>query len=839
MKKPAAAPPAAPPSGEAGRGRETGARGQGARPGDAEAPRSGAPTTPRRAWLPTTAALLALWCTLFAPQLFRGEIFALGDAIAFRPFPELSRARWHERHERTFWNPYVLAGIPATVSLADSRPQYLPDLALDLYEAVRGPVSRAVPMAGPLLAHLAGMLAAAGLARALWRVGPLGMTWAGASWGLMPDLVVPLAFGHDAQCLSASLIPVTLLAIHHVVAAEHRRTLLGAALAIALALGLTTLGGHPQIIVYAGMLATGFAIERLLTVGRPGRIVWLAGAAALGAAIGFAAWYPALRYSAHSTRGVAEAGEALAEVARFSLGPGDLASLFWPRAVGHSGPSYWGGLPSTEYPRYAGILVLVACIAGFRGRRPGVRAAWFLAAATVLGLLVSLGAHLGPVYRMLHQTLPFWSRFRVPAAAQIVPQLGLALLSARLFASPEPGARAVAGRAALIASGALAAFALLAGFGLWRGQLSESWAQAAVAARPGMPHALALDSAHRAGLDLLVRIALIVVAIALFQLRALAGPWRRPAAAALLLVLAADLGSVLAPALARSSGPASVLTSTPRPELARIGAAEPHARVASARPPIANAAGRAGLEPQAEFLINDWIRWRARSLGGGHSAQPGIWRAGGMLLRSYQPLCALGVSYVSLAPGVPADPALFEKAREAEGEVIYRLRGAPGRLFAVPRVVNAGNDLATVETMTSNRFIASGVAVSADPGPAGEYPGSIGCELNWIEDDPDRLTFDVTTLDRAFVVLADTWFPGWTARVDDRPTPIHRVNQITRGIEVLAGQHRVTMRYVPEGWSASVPVTRAAMLLWIAGAVAVAVMSARARRTSGAPRTTA
>jgi hypothetical protein len=38
-------------------------------------------------------------------------------------------------------------------------------------------------MAAPLLAHLAGMLAMAALARALWGVGPLGMVWAGAGVG--------------------------------------------------------------------------------------------------------------------------------------------------------------------------------------------------------------------------------------------------------------------------------------------------------------------------------------------------------------------------------------------------------------------------------------------------------------------------------------------------------------------------------------------------------------------------------------------------------------------------------------------------------------------------------
>lgn len=835
MKKPEAVPRAAPTSAAPKRGREAGARGADAGAGHPVAPRRGVP-----AWAAAAAALLALWCVLFAPQLFRGGIFTLGDAIAFHPFPDFSRARWHERHERTFWNPYVLAGIPATVSLADSRPQYLPDLALDLFEKLRDPVSRAVPMAAPLLAHLAGMLAMAGLARALWRAGPLGMLWAGAAWGLMPDLVVPLAFGHDAQCLTASLMPVMLLAIHHVAAAEGRGARLGASLVLALALGLTTLGGHPQIIVYAGMLAAGFAVERLLTLRRPGRIVWLAGAAALGIAIGAAAWYPALLYSAHSSRGAADAAEALAEIAGFSLGPGDLVSLAWPWAAGHSGAGYWGGLPSTEYPRYAGILVVVAGLASFSARRPAAGAAWFLGGATALGLVVSLGSHLGPIYRLLHETLPFWSRFRVPAAAQIVPQLGLALLSARLFAAPESGAPPRAPRVAMIAAGIAAALALILSLALWRGPLADAYASAAMAARPAMAKATALATAHRAGLDLIVRIGVLGVAVALFRLRAGTGRWRGIAAALLPLVLVADLGAVIGPILARSSGPAAILDSAPMPELARIGAAESHVRVASARPPVANAPGRLGLEPQAEFLINDWIRWRARSLGGGHSAKPGVWRAGGELLRSYPALAALGVVYVSLPRGAGFDPARFEKVRETGDEVVCRLRGAVGRLFAVPSVIATGNDIATVQLMTSGRFDPRAAAFSTETDAAGDYPGSRACELRWIEDDPDRVSFEVETPDRAFVVLADTYFRGWTARVDDRPAPLHRVNQLTRGVAVPAGRHRVTMRYLPEGWTASVPVTRAAMLLWLAVAIALAAWSVRTasrrRRVEVAPQ---
>ena len=82
---------------------------------------------------------IAAWALLFFPQLFLGRAFVLGDASAFRPFSEFSRERWQESRQRTHWNPYVFTGIEAVASLADPRPQYLPDLLLDATERLSAP----------------------------------------------------------------------------------------------------------------------------------------------------------------------------------------------------------------------------------------------------------------------------------------------------------------------------------------------------------------------------------------------------------------------------------------------------------------------------------------------------------------------------------------------------------------------------------------------------------------------------------------------------------------------------------------------------------------------------
>ena len=46
-------------------------------------------------------------------------------------------------------------------------------------------------------------------------------------------------------------------------------------------------------------------------------------------------------------------------------------------------------------------------------------------------------------------------------------------------------------------------------------------------------------------------------------------------------------------------------------------------------------------------------------------------------------------------------------------------------------------------------------------------------------------------------VLADTWYPRWTADVDGLSTPILRTDVLFRGVPVPAGEHTVTFRFDP------------------------------------------
>ena len=89
-------------------------------------------------------------------------------------------------------------------------------------------------------------------------------------------------------------------------------------------------------------------------------------------------------------------------------------------------------------------------------------------------------------------------------------------------------------------------------------------------------------------------------------------------------------------------------------------------------------------------------------------------------------------------------------------------------------------------------------------------------EAAWIVSrSPTRVTVEAAATRVGYLVLGESWAPGWLAWVDGRPAPILRANLIHRALPLPAGRHRVEFRYRPTAFRLGlyVSVTALAVLL--------------------------
>ncbi|RME91922.1 MAG: hypothetical protein D6766_10970, partial [Verrucomicrobia bacterium] len=102
--------------------------------------------------------------------------------------------------------------------------------------------------------------------------------------------------------------------------------------------------------------------------------------------------------------------------------------------------------------------------------------------------------------------------------------------------------------------------------------------------------------------------------------------------------------------------------------------------------------------------------------------------------------------------------------------------------------------------------------------PAALRQGGGAVEIGAVEIDRERLRCEVTASEPGgWVVIAQSWHPGWRARVNGRETPIWRANHAFQAIPVPAGRSelRLEFRDSPAWWGLGISLASA--LVWLGG----------------------
>jgi hypothetical protein len=196
-------------------------------------------------------------------------------------------------------------------------------------------------------------------------------------------------------------------------------------------------------------------------------------------------------------------------------------------------------------------------------------------------------------------------------------------------------------------------------------------------------------------------------------------------------------------------------------------------------------------------------------------------------------LAAYGVTHM-LSP-YPQQGSSLQLIAHEGAAYIYRVDGA-ARVRFVPAARHVKTDRDALARLIAADFDPDREILLHDA-PESVRPRVGDIQGSW-NDGPSRavirhedsreIVIEADAPESGFLLLADAFYPGWTARVDGNPTPIYRANVSVRGIRLPKGQHDVRFVYDPPGFVRGLWITVLALATLIVGAAAAALMHRRA-----------
>jgi hypothetical protein len=78
---------------------------------------------------------------------------------------------------------------------------------------------------------------------------------------------------------------------------------------------------------------------------------------------------------------------------------------------------------------------------------------------------------------------------------------------------------------------------------------------------------------------------------------------------------------------------------------------------------------------------------------------------------------------------------------------------------------------------------------------------------------PEHIEATTYSNSDGFLVVTETFFPGWKAWVDGQEAPLWHANYLFKAVYVPAGKHTVELRYMPTDFALAARITLASLLV--------------------------
>lgn len=760
------------------------------------------------------ATLFALNAVFFAPQILEDKKIEAGDAISSTAWSKHVQDHYEETGERTYWNPSMFSGMPwglLTYGVDDNLISFSNKV---LQVGFSYPVGLFFKIS--LVSYLALILLG---------LSPLIAFFGAAAMSLNINYVVLVEAGHQSKLDVIANFPLIIAAF----ILGFREKWLPAVGILAFALSVAIFRNHIQMVYYLMLcfILFGAVYSYFLLKEKKGALLiktslFLLAAALIGAASNFSQLYSSKTFSENTMRGkpILQKEEKAAEAASSSEVEGlewnyamqwsnnlsDIFSLVIPSFVGGSSaeeipadtetgkllvrsgqkkdangdvdgaPMYWGALPFTSGPYYSGIVLFLLFVLSlfYIDRKLAISAVLSI----ILLMLLSMGKHAAWLNRPLFDMLPLFNKFRAPnSIMNLVPvfmvipaALGLQKFIKKPAYPNKPMLPLYT--AGALSSGFLLLFLLMGGSLLsFTGPQDARYDQQIMNIFIETRRELFSKDTLR---------------ILFFSLVALGGLWAyakgKIKSTPLLIVLSVisilDLWIVDKRYLdednfVNSREYDSIFT--PRPADEKIFSAEPQGR---------------GYYRVLDLSINTFnsaaTSYHHNTIGGYHAAK----------LQRYQDVIDF---HISKGNQEVLNMLNSKYVINRNGEVSLN-QNALGNAWFVTELIDVESQLEEINKLNtinpSSQALIHGKEFPEQL-PNLQPGNGIGkIELQSYE--VDELIYHYNTDEPQLAVFSEVWYPYWEAYIDEQPAEIVRVNYILRALQVPAGEHTISFKFVPQ-----------------------------------------
>ncbi len=683
------------------------------------------------------------------------------------------------------WNPLNGMGAPllANYQLALFYPPAFPLFLLDEISGVSG-LAWGFTFLIPV--HLA--WGALGISKFLREIGagPRGQLVAGLAFGLSGYLVARGSF--YSIIWAAVWLPWLLWGVERSLHAHGRRDSVKAFLAITIILAMQLLAGHAQVTWYSILFAGLWTFFRTVQLRgevsifrRLGLFLCCGVFAGLLTAVQL---LPTFEYLQESQRATAyDFSQAMV----YSFSPLRLTGYLVPELFGNPGwGDFWGYASYWEDAVYIGLapfglaLTTLGWIFQKRGQRQPIKAtATFFWVTSLIGILFALGSNT-PVFPWLFKHVPTFDMFQAPARWMLWPTIAMAALAglaADKWQANNQKTKVILNLAAfagiILAVSSLVAGRVMTGIegGLFRGFVFFG----------------------------------ITLAGTAFIARRIAAPgqnfiWSKVAVGWIIFDL------LISHALLNPTIPVKTFAGENK-NLAVLNAVRDNAR--------------AWFDPESEYDIQyssffifsdftnraDWTDLRSSLL-------PNL-----NLLDTF----SMANNFDPLQPARYSEWVAEVKQGDNESRVRWLSWAAVG---AVIRSGDGDENLLAFDPIKARpRFEWTGCGIKAESGEAahknvsarvvsGEETPCIVVEGNITEgeinsvglnglvelesESPNRIVLSSISRTDGWILIRDTWYPGWKVKIDGISTQLYRAEYLFKAVPVSAGNHRIELEYAPD-----------------------------------------